>query len=38
MYKIRIGPLLTKYFLSWHEAQSYAKACGISTKRIKSVH
>lgn len=38
MYKIRLGPLLTKYFLSWSEAKAFAQSVGISTKRIKSVH
>lgn len=38
MYKIRLGPLLTKYFLSWSEAKTFAQSCGLPLKRIKSVH
>lgn len=38
MYKIDIAKGFTKYFLSYAEAYSYAKACGINPKRIKPVH
>lgn len=38
MYKINIGPGFTKYFLSYSEATSYAKACGFTKRKIKPVH
>lgn len=38
MYKIDIAKGFTKYFLSYSEAKSYAKAIGRTTRSIKPVH
>lgn len=38
MYKINIGKELTKYFDRYHQATSYCKSVGFSTRKIKKVN